>query len=227
MKYSQKTARQNPLWTKRLIMSVKSTVGQNFYLYISLYIIFVYHSLCFTLFHFLSASSCFFTLSHSFYAFFFSVCFCLRLFHNIFLYILLYLSLSLCLSQSHSLCLTQSLFIYIYLSLHFTLSISVSLKLSFCMSHSLNPFLSLFLSLSFTVSFFLCLFLSLATNIPSLFPVLLPTPKMYWWFNCVMVIQSRPFLLSESSFILWTNLRQSGLLSGFLVLESRFYCKMI
>lgn len=165
-------------------MSVKSTVGQNFYLYISLYIIFVYHSLCFTLSLFLSASSCFFTLSHSFYAFFFSVCFCLRLFHNIFLYILLYLSLSLCLSQSHSLCLTQSLFIYIYLSLHFTLSISVSLKLSFCMSHSL--------SVSFSFIVFHCVF----------FPMPLSLLSNKWWFNCVMVIQSRPFLLSESSFIL-------------------------
>ena len=165
----------------------------------------------------------FLTLSMPFFPLSVSVFVCFTIFFSTSCYIYLFL----CLSQSHSLCLTQSLFIYIYLSLHFTLSISVSLKLSFCMSHSLNPFLSLFLSLSFTVSFFLCLFLSLATNIPSLFPVLLPTPKMYWWFNCVMVIQSRPFLLSESSFILWTNLRQSGLLSGFLVLESRFYCKMI
>ena len=209
-------------------MSVKSTVGQKFYLYISLYIIFMYHSLYFTLSLFLSASSCFFTLSHSFCAFF-SVCFCLRLFHTIFLYILLYLSLSLCLSQSHSLSHSVCLYIFLFHPISHCISLSLFQSVSNCPSvcPTLSTLFCLFFFHCLSLSFFLCLFLSLVTNIPSLFHALLPTPKMYCWFNCVMVIQSRPFLLSESSFILWINLRQSGLLSGFLVLESRFYCKMI
>ena len=143
-------------------MSVKSTVGQNFYLYISLYIIFVYHSLCFTLFLFLSASSCFFTLSHSFYAFFFSVCFCLRLFHNIFLYILLYLSLSLSISVSLSLSHSVSLYIYLSLTAFHSLYFSQSQTVLLYVSLS-QPF-----SVSFSFIVFHCVFfpmpLSLLSN---------------------------------------------------------------
>lgn len=143
-------------------MSVKSTVGQNFYLYISLYIIFVYHSLCFTLSLFLSASSCFFTLSHSFYAFFFSVCFCLRLFHNIFLYILLYLSLSLSISVSLSLSHSVSLYIYLSLTAFHSLYFSQSQTVLLYVSLS-QPF-----SVSFSFIVFHCVFfpmpLSLLSN---------------------------------------------------------------
>ena len=125
----------------------------------------MYHSLCFTLSLFLSASSCFFTLSHSFCAFF-SVCFCLRLFHTIFLYILLYLSLSLCLSQSHSLCLTLSLFI----SFCFTLSLIAFHSLYFSQSQTVLLYVSLSqpFSVSFSFIVFHCVFfpipLSLLSN---------------------------------------------------------------
>lgn len=144
-------------------MSVKSTVGQNFYLYISLYIIFVYHSLCFTLSLFLSASSCFFTLSHSFYAFFFL---CLFLSSSVSQYFSLHLAIfiSFSMSISVSLSLSHSVSLYIYLSLTAFHSLYFSQSQTVLLYVSLSqPF-----SVSFSFIVFHCVFfpmpLSLLSN---------------------------------------------------------------
>lgn len=143
-------------------MWVKSTVGQNFYLYISLYIIFVYHSLCFTLSLFLSASSCFFTLSHSFYAFFF----CLFLSPSVSQYFSLHLAIfiSFSMSISVSLSLSHSVSLYIYLSLTAFHSLYFSQSQTVLLYVSLSqPF-----SVSFSFIVFHCVFfpmpLSLLSN---------------------------------------------------------------
>lgn len=147
-------------------MSVKSTVGQNFYLYISLYIIFVYHSLCFTLFHSISFSLCLKLFLYSFSLFLCLFFLCLFLSSSVSQYFSLHLTIfiSFSMSISVSLSLSHSVSLYIYLSLTAFHSLYFSQSQTVLLYVSLSqPF-----SVSFSFIVFHCVFfpmpLSLLSN---------------------------------------------------------------